>query len=57
MDIIIGKFSFNAQYLKSITKAQAMAEFKHIDKRVVEEAYKKANPKSAKRKAPKKSEK
>ncbi len=55
MDIKIGIHSFNVDYLKSITKTQALEIFKHIDKRVVEEAYKRANPKSAKRKAPNKS--
>lgn len=54
MDIVIGKHSFNAQTLKSISKEKAVKSFKTIDKGIIERAWMKANPKRTKRKSPKK---
>tara|TARA_R100000951_G_scaffold14390_1_gene11305 strand:+ start:514 stop:687 length:174 start_codon:yes stop_codon:yes gene_type:complete len=54
MDIVIGKHSFNAQTLKSISKEKAVKSFKTIDKEIIERAWMKANPKRTKRKSPKK---
>ena len=49
MDIIIGKHSFNAQTLKSISKEKAVSSFKNIDKGIIERAWIEANPKTNKR--------
>ena len=54
MDIIIGKYSFNADTLKSISKEKATSSFKSIDKSIVERAWSEANPKKAKRRPSKK---
>lgn len=54
MDIVVGKYSFNAKTLRSVTKAKAVSGFVHIDKSIVERAWIEANPKKAKRKPPKK---
>jgi len=54
MDIVVGKHSFNAHILKTISKEKALSSFKSIDKAIVEKAWVKANPKKAKRKSPKK---
>jgi len=54
MDIIIGKYSFNAQTLKSISKAKAVSSFKNIDKGIIERAWIEANPVIKKRKPRKK---
>ena len=54
MDIKIGKHSFNAQTLKSISKEKALKSFGNIDKEIIEQAWAKANPKRTKRKSPKK---
>ena len=49
MDIIIGKYSFNADTLKSISKEKAVKSFKSIDSKIVERAWGEANPRSKKR--------
>lgn len=48
--IIIGKYQFNAETLKTGTLKDAINKNNHIDKRVVEQAYNKANPKRSKKK-------
>jgi hypothetical protein len=54
MDIVIGKYSFNANTLKSISKEKAVSSFKSIDSKIVERAWSEANPKKAKRRPSKK---
>ena len=54
MDIVIGKHSFNAQTLKTISKDKALKSFKNIDKEIIERAWMQANPKTVKRKPRKK---
>lgn len=54
MDIVIGRHSFNAKTLQSITKEKALKGFKNIDKEIVEQAWKKANPSKPKKRPPKK---
>ena len=57
MDIIIGKHSFNAQILKSISKEKALKSFKGIDSGTIERAWIEANPKIKKRNARSKTKK
>ena len=54
MDIKIGKHSFNAETIKSITLEKALQGFKGIDSNIVERAWKIENPKG-KKKSPRKS--
>ena len=56
MDIKIGKYSFNPSALKGISLKDAYNCFPGFDKRVVEKAWRKANPKRPK-KSPKLSDK
>ena len=44
MDIKVGKYSFNAKTLRTISKTKALEGFKNIDKSVVEQAWNEANP-------------
>lgn len=54
MIIKVGKSSFSAESLTGITLSEAKAKFKHIPDRVVEEAYKIANPNGSRKKSRKK---
>ena len=57
MDIIIGKHSFNAQILKSISKEKALKSFTNIDVGTIERAWIEANPRGYKRRSKIKSKK
>lgn len=54
MDIVIGRHSFNAEILKTISKDKALKSFKSIGKDIIEQAWNEANPKRTKRKSSKK---
>ncbi len=54
MDISIGKYSFKAKTLKSISKTRALSCFLNIDRPIVERAWAEANPKRVKLKPPRK---
>ena len=51
MDIKIGRHSFNAEILKTISKDKALKSFKSIGKDIIEQAWNEANPKRTKRKS------
>lgn len=53
MDIVIGKYSFNAKTLRSLSKTKAIENFSNFDKSIIERAWHEANPKKAKKKMPK----
>lgn len=45
MDIKIGRHSFNAKTLRTITKDKALKSYGKIDREIVEKAWNEANPK------------
>lgn len=54
MVIKVGKSSFNADYLMSVTKDEAKKALKHIPENVVVVAWEQANPSGRKKKSTKK---
>ena len=54
MVIKVGKSSFNADYLMSVTKDEAKKALKHIPENVVVSAWEQANPTGRKKKTTKK---
>lgn len=54
MVIKVGKSSFNADYLMSVTKDEAKKALKHIPENVVVVAWEQANPTGRKKKSTKK---
>jgi hypothetical protein len=55
MVIKVGKSSFNADYLMSVTKDEAKKALKHIPENVVVMAWEQANPSGRKKKTTKSS--